>query len=108
MTQPGRGKFRDLLQLKSAALIDSDTGDQLLSGIQTALSGEDYTYSFDLRKLAEGKYNLGFLAKDSFNNETSSPFINLINDKTPPVVNFKYENAPLSPVLLFSGLRTSV
>nr|QTX13914.1 hypothetical protein [Klebsiella pneumoniae] len=35
-----------MLQLKSAALIDSDTGDQLLSGIQTALSGEDYTYSF--------------------------------------------------------------
>ncbi|HCD6761566.1 TPA: Ig-like domain repeat protein [Klebsiella pneumoniae] len=105
VTQPGRGKFRDLLQLKSAALIDSDTGDQLLSGIQTALSGEDYTYSFDLSKLAEGKYNLGFLAKDSFNNETSSPFINLINDKTPPVVNFKYENAPLSPGATVFGLE---
>ncbi|ENJ8544508.1 hypothetical protein AB2M82_005973 [Raoultella planticola] len=105
VTQPGRGKFRDLLQLKSATLIDSDTGGQLLSGAQTALSGEDYTYSFDLSKLAEGKYNLSFLAKDTFSNETSSPFINLINDKTPPVVNFNYENASLSSGATVYGLE---
>ncbi|MDR8289648.1 hypothetical protein FPK70_23625, partial [Acinetobacter baumannii] len=91
--------------LKSATLIDSDTGGQLLSGAQTALSGEDYTYSFDLSKLAEGKYNLSFLAKDTFSNETSSPFINLINDKTPPVVNFNYENASLSSGATVYGLE---
>jgi len=103
--QPGRGKFRDLLQLKSTTLIDLDTGEQLLSGSQTALSGEDYTYSFDLSKLAEGKYNLGFFANDTFNNETSSPFISLINDKTPPVVNFYYENASLSSGATVYGLE---
>ena len=105
VTQPERGKFRDLLQLKSAVLVDSETGGQLLTGTQTSLAGEDYTYSFDLSKLAEGKYNLGFQAKDTFDNETSSPFIDLINDKTPPVVNFNYENTSLSPGAIVYGLE---
>lgn len=95
VTQPGRGNFRDLLQLKSAVLVDKDTGTQLLAGTQIGLAGEEYTYKFDLSKLAEGKYNLGFEAKDTFNNATSSPFISLINDKTPPEIGFNYENAAL-------------
>ncbi|HGW8689595.1 TPA: Ig-like domain-containing protein, partial [Klebsiella pneumoniae] len=38
-------------------------------------------------------------------NETSSPFISLINDKTPPVVNFYYENASLSSGATVYGLE---
>jgi hypothetical protein len=57
---------------------------QVLNGAKIALSGEDYTYAFDLSKLAEGRYDLNFfLAKDTFENETSSPFITLVHDMTP-------------------------
>lgn len=105
VTLPERGKFRDLLQLKSAVLLDSDSGEQLLSGTQTTLSGDDYTYSFNLSNLAEGKYNLRFLATDTFNNDTSSPFINLINDKTPPEISFNYDNSPLSSGTTVYGLE---
>ncbi|MBL2132782.1 hypothetical protein ELI69_31010, partial [Klebsiella pneumoniae] len=79
VTQPGNGNFRDQLQLKSAELINADTGVQVLNGTKIALSGEDYTYTFDLGALPEGKYNLSFLAKDTFDNESSSPFITLLN-----------------------------
>ncbi len=63
VTQPGNGTFRDQLQLKSAELIDANSGMQVLNGAKIALSGEDYTYAFDLSKLAEGRYDLNFLAK---------------------------------------------
>ncbi|HBQ3926481.1 TPA: DUF4165 domain-containing protein [Klebsiella pneumoniae] len=105
VTQPGNGNFRDQLQLKSAELINSDTGVQVLNGTKIALSGEDYTYTFDLSKLAEGRYNLGFLAKDTFENEATSPFITLVHDMTPPEISFNYENAPLHSGSTVYGLE---
>ncbi|MFM3681053.1 Ig-like domain-containing protein [Klebsiella pneumoniae] len=105
VTQPGNGNFRDQLQLKSAELINADTGVQVLNGTKIALSGEDYTYTFDLSKLAEGRYNLGFLAKDTFENEATSPFITLVHDMTPPEISFNYENAPLPSGTTVYGLE---
>lgn len=105
VTQPGNGNFRDQLQLKSAELIDADTGVQVLNGTKIALSGEDYTYTFDMSKLAEGRYNLGFLAKDTFENEATSPFITLVHDMTPPEISFNYENTPLPSGTTVYGLE---
>ncbi|HHT5706206.1 TPA: Ig-like domain-containing protein [Raoultella planticola] len=105
VTQPGNGKFGDQLLLKSASIMDKDTGTELLTGVRTALSGEDYTFSFDLNKLVEGKYNLSFLAKDTFDNESTSPFITLVNDMTPPDISFNYENAPLPSGATVYGLE---
>ncbi|MDR8350614.1 hypothetical protein FPK35_22070, partial [Acinetobacter baumannii] len=85
--------------------INADTGVQVLNGTKIALSGEDYTYTFDLGALPEGKYNLSFLAKDTFDNESSSPFITLVNDMTPPDVIFNYENAPLASGSTVYGLE---
>lgn len=105
VTQPGNGTFRDQLQLKSAELIDANSGMQVLNGAKIALSGEDYTYAFDLSKLAEGRYDLNFLAKDTFENETSSPFITLVHDMTPPEISFNYDNAPLTSGNTVYGLE---
>ncbi|MEP9876132.1 Ig-like domain-containing protein [Klebsiella sp. GW_Kp182] len=105
VTQPGNGKFGDQLLLKSASITDKDTGTELLTGVRTSLSGEDYTFSFDLNKLVEGKYNLSFLAKDTFDNESTSPFITLVNDMTPPDISFNYENAPLPSGATVYGLE---
>lgn len=105
VTLPGSGKFGDQLIMKSASLIDKDSGNEVLVGYQTGLSGEDYTYSFDLNKLAEGRYNLSFLAKDTFENEASSPFVTLVHDMTPPNISFNYENIPLPAGTTVYGLE---
>ncbi|UYB60123.1 Ig-like domain-containing protein (plasmid) [Klebsiella michiganensis] len=105
VTQPGNGKFGDQLLLKSASITDKDTGTELLTGVRTSLSGEDYTFSFDLNKLVEGKHNLSFLAKDTFDNESTSSFITLVNDMTPPDISFNYENAPLPSGATVYGLE---
>lgn len=105
VTMPGNGKFGDQLLLKSASIMDVDTGSEVLTGIKTGLSGEDYTFTFDLSKLVEGKYTLSFLAKDTFENEASSPFITLVNDMTPPDISFNYENAPLPSGTTVYGLE---
>jgi hypothetical protein len=93
---PGNGSLRYKLQLKSAVLINADSNVQVLTGTNTAIAGDDYTYTFDLGALRKRKYNLTFLAKDTFDNESSSLFITLVNDMTPPDVSFNYENAPLT------------
>ena len=105
VTQPGNGKFGDQLLLKSASILDKGTNTVVLTGTRTALAGEDYTYTFDLSKLAEGRYNLGFLAKDTFENEATSPFITLVHDMTPPEISFNYENAPLPSGTTVYGLE---
>ncbi|HCC6066270.1 TPA: Ig-like domain repeat protein [Klebsiella pneumoniae] len=102
---PGNGSLRYKLQLKSAVLINADSNVQVLTGTNTAIAGDDYTYTFDLGALPEGKYNLSFLAKDTFDNESSSPFITLVNDMTPPDVIFNYENAPLASGSTVYGLE---
>ncbi len=47
------------------------------------MSGDDYTYALDLSKLPEGKYDLAFRAKDTFNNTSQLPFKSIVVDKTP-------------------------
>lgn len=65
VTQPGNGNWREVLRLAGVELFDTITGTSLLNGSKVAMSGDDYTYAFDLSKLPEGKYDLAFRAKDN-------------------------------------------
>lgn len=105
VTQPGNGSWRETLRLASVDLINTISGSPVLSGSKVAMSGDDYTYSFDLSKLSEGKYDLAFSAKDTFNNETQLPFQSIVVDKTPPTLSIAYDGFPLLSESTVYGLE---
>lgn len=95
VTQPGNGSWREFLKLAKTSLVNRNNGNIILSGKQIAMSGDDYTFSFDLNSLDEGRYDLEFTAQDTAENITTLPFRDLIIDKTPPEIEFKLEGSPL-------------
>nr|WP_228723185.1 hypothetical protein [Klebsiella pneumoniae] len=70
VTQPGNGNWRDVLMLSKPEILDTISNTVLLTGTKAAMSGEDYTYAFDLSAIPEGKYDLTFRATDTFNNSS--------------------------------------
>ncbi|MCJ6115963.1 Ig-like domain-containing protein (plasmid) [Klebsiella pneumoniae] len=69
------------------------------------MSGEEYTYAFDLSGIPEGSYNLAFSATDTFNNTSQLPFQSLVVDNTPPSISFSYEGKPLLTESTVYGLE---
>ncbi|EQC0103659.1 MULTISPECIES: Ig-like domain-containing protein [Klebsiella/Raoultella group] len=105
VTQPGNGNWREVLRLAGVELFDTITGTSLLNGSKVAMSGDDYTYAFDLSKLPEGKYDLAFRAEDTFNNTSQLPFQSIVVDKTPPSLSISYDGAPLISESTVYGLE---
>ncbi|AZZ16536.1 MULTISPECIES: Ig-like domain-containing protein [Klebsiella] len=105
VTQPGNGNWREVLRLASVELFDTLSGTSLLAGSKVAMSGDDYTYALDLSKLPEGKYDLAFRAKDTFNNTSQLPFKSIVVDKTPPSLSISYDGAPLISESTVYGLE---
>lgn len=105
VTQPGNGNWREVLRLAGVELIDTISGASLLSGSKVAMSGDEYTYIFDLSKLPEGKYDLAFRARDTFNNGSQLPFRSIVVDKTPPTLTISYDGSPLSSGSTVYGLE---
>lgn len=93
------------MRLASVELFDTLSGTSLLAGSKVAMSGDDYTYALDLSKLPEGKYDLAFRAKDTFNNTSQLPFKSIVVDKTPPSLSISYDGAPLISESTVYGLE---
>ncbi|HBS6424766.1 TPA: Ig-like domain repeat protein [Klebsiella pneumoniae] len=105
VTQPGNGNWRDVLMLSKLEILDTISNTVLLTGTKAAMSGEDYTYAFDLSAIPEGKYDLTFRATDTFNNSSQLPFRSLIIDNSPPSISFSYEGKPLLSESTVYGLE---
>ncbi len=67
--------------LSKLEILDTISNTVLLTGTKAAMSGEDYTYAFDLSAIPEGKYDLTFRATDTFNS-SQLPFRSLIIDNS--------------------------
>lgn len=105
VSQPGNGSWRDVLMLSKVEILDTISNAVLLTGTKVAMSGEEYTYAFDLSGIPEGSYNLAFSATDTFNNTSQLPFQSLVVDNTPPSISFSYEGKPLLTESTVYGLE---
>lgn len=109
VNQPGDGSYFDHVNLARVWLTDKSRNNAEISvtakqtGRNTA-SG-NYTYEFDMKKVPEGTYDVQINAKDSFENSGSLAYKQVTVDNTPPLVNFSYENKPITSSVTVYGLE---
>lgn len=92
VNQPARGLYFDRLRLDSTWIEDSKGKRLPVKGVLTDNNVENYTYTFDLKTMPEGKYDLVLAAKERHGPETKVALFPYNSDTTPPKMNINVKS----------------
>ncbi len=92
INQPARGAYFDRLRLDSTWIEDDKKNRLPVKGVLTDNNVENYTYTFDLKNIPEGGYNLVLAAKERHGPVTRTPLFFYGSDTTPPSMDINVKS----------------
>lgn len=108
INQPYDGSYFDRVNVSRVWLSNVITGKDLsIVGTQTVrnLATGNSTYTFNLKTLTEGLYDIQMNVIDNYGNSGAAPFKKLTVDNTAPTINATYEGKEISSDVTVFGLE---
>lgn len=92
VNQPARGAYFDRLRLQGVQIEDANKNVLSVKGQLTDNNVENYTYTFDLKTVPEGNYELVAAATERHGPVTREPLFSYVADTTPPVMGINVKS----------------